>query len=280
MISTGVGGFENKRTSGDHPNYSIVEIGHGFVRIVAVTWTPVENHHLSLVRRTLKWVKKKKKKKLLYNNESCGNNSDYCVHDDHDDERKWNNNTNTTINNNNNNDNDDVRCRIICKFSDFDFDNAFRIRSKAHLLLSDMTIFGVGDFGGQSKKQHNLSQPRSAQIKPAPAVWPSSMLDSARISMNGFNETVGLRPHQLPLKCLVFTIRWSSSTNVTGRSLSPGYPLLTDHWPVQFEWPVRQMMLSAGNARNRISISAPRNVKMEIAETLCNMDISSFLKVS
>ena len=27
MISTGIGGLENKRTSGDHKNYSIVEIG-------------------------------------------------------------------------------------------------------------------------------------------------------------------------------------------------------------------------------------------------------------
>ena len=54
-IGTGTGRLRNKRTSGDHPNYSIVEIGQntkkspGDLRRLAVTQTPVENHHLALV---------------------------------------------------------------------------------------------------------------------------------------------------------------------------------------------------------------------------------------
>ena len=52
-IGTGTGGFGNKRTGGDHPNYSIDEIGQntkkslGDLRRLAVTQTHVENHQLS-----------------------------------------------------------------------------------------------------------------------------------------------------------------------------------------------------------------------------------------
>ena len=58
-IGTGTGGFGNKRMSGDHPNYSIVEIGQntkslGNLRRLAVTQTQVENPHLMLVWKTLK----------------------------------------------------------------------------------------------------------------------------------------------------------------------------------------------------------------------------------
>ena len=54
-IDTETGGFRNKRTSGDHPNYGFDEIGQntkkspGDLRILAVTQTPVENHQLMLV---------------------------------------------------------------------------------------------------------------------------------------------------------------------------------------------------------------------------------------
>ena len=50
----------NKRTSGDHPNYNIVEIDQntemspGDLRRFAVTKTPVENHQIMLVLKTLK----------------------------------------------------------------------------------------------------------------------------------------------------------------------------------------------------------------------------------
>ena len=53
----------NKRTSEDHPNYSIVEIGQnttkspGDLRRFAVTQTPVENHQLTLMGKTPKLVK-------------------------------------------------------------------------------------------------------------------------------------------------------------------------------------------------------------------------------
>ena len=53
-IDNGTGGLGNK-TSGDHPNYSIVEIGQNTkkspadLRRLAVTQTPVENHQLTLV---------------------------------------------------------------------------------------------------------------------------------------------------------------------------------------------------------------------------------------
>ena len=54
-ISTGIGGLENYRTSGDHPNYGIDEIGQntkkslGDLRKLAVTQTLVENNKLTLV---------------------------------------------------------------------------------------------------------------------------------------------------------------------------------------------------------------------------------------
>ena len=58
-IDTGPGGFENKRTSGDYSNYGTVEIGQntekspGDLRRLAVTQTPVEDHQLTLVWKTL-----------------------------------------------------------------------------------------------------------------------------------------------------------------------------------------------------------------------------------
>ena len=61
-IGTGNGGIGNKSTSGDHQNYSIIEIcqntenSPGDLRRL-VTQTPVENHQLTLVLKTLKWVK-------------------------------------------------------------------------------------------------------------------------------------------------------------------------------------------------------------------------------
>ena len=54
-IGIGTGGFRNKRTSGDHPNYIIVEIGPntekspGDLRRFAVTQTPVESYQLKLI---------------------------------------------------------------------------------------------------------------------------------------------------------------------------------------------------------------------------------------
>ena len=50
MIGTRTGGRRNKRTSGDHPNYSIFEIGQNTgksprdLRGLAVTQTPVKDH--------------------------------------------------------------------------------------------------------------------------------------------------------------------------------------------------------------------------------------------
>ena len=52
IISTRTGGFENKRTSGDHLNYSIIKIGqnteknHGDLRGLTITQTPTRNHQL------------------------------------------------------------------------------------------------------------------------------------------------------------------------------------------------------------------------------------------
>ena len=49
------GGFGNKRTSGDHPNYSIVEFGQntekspGNLRRLVVTQIPLKDHQLTLV---------------------------------------------------------------------------------------------------------------------------------------------------------------------------------------------------------------------------------------
>ena len=54
-IDTGTGGLGNKRTSGDHPNDSIIESGKntekspGDLRRLAVTQTPVRIHRLTLV---------------------------------------------------------------------------------------------------------------------------------------------------------------------------------------------------------------------------------------
>ena len=59
-ISSGIGGLGNKRASGDHSNYHIVEIGQntekspGDLRRFA---TPGKNHQLMLVWETLKKVK-------------------------------------------------------------------------------------------------------------------------------------------------------------------------------------------------------------------------------
>ena len=53
MIGLGTGGHGNKRTSGDHPNDSNVEIGQntekspGDGRRLAVTLTPMRNHQLT-----------------------------------------------------------------------------------------------------------------------------------------------------------------------------------------------------------------------------------------
>ena len=50
-----IGGLRNKRTSGEHPNYSIVQIGQntekcsGDLRRLAVTQTLVKHHQLKLV---------------------------------------------------------------------------------------------------------------------------------------------------------------------------------------------------------------------------------------
>ena len=61
-ISTEAGGLRNERTSGDHPNYSIVEIRlitekcPGDLRRFTVAQTPVKNHELTLLWKTLKWV--------------------------------------------------------------------------------------------------------------------------------------------------------------------------------------------------------------------------------
>ena len=61
-IDTRTGGFGNKRTSGDHPNYYTIEIGQntertpGDLRWLAVTQTPVINHRLTLSWKTPKGV--------------------------------------------------------------------------------------------------------------------------------------------------------------------------------------------------------------------------------
>ena len=62
-FGTKTGGLGNKRTSEDHPNYSIIEIGQntekslGDLRRLTVTQTPVEDHQLMLVWKTIKRVK-------------------------------------------------------------------------------------------------------------------------------------------------------------------------------------------------------------------------------
>ena len=63
MFGTGTGGLENKRMSGDHLNHRIIKISQntekcpGDLRRLAVTQTPLINHQLTLVRKTLKQVK-------------------------------------------------------------------------------------------------------------------------------------------------------------------------------------------------------------------------------
>ena len=59
-IGIGIGGLRNNRMSGDYPNYSIVQIGQntvkgpGDLRRLAVTQTPVKDHQLMLIWKTLK----------------------------------------------------------------------------------------------------------------------------------------------------------------------------------------------------------------------------------
>ena len=59
MIAKGTGGLGSWRTSGDHPNYNIIENGQntekspGDLRRLAVTQTPVKNHQLTLMCKTL-----------------------------------------------------------------------------------------------------------------------------------------------------------------------------------------------------------------------------------
>ena len=60
MIDKGTGELGSKRTSGDHLKYIIFENtlkSPGNLRRLVVTHTPVENHQLILVWRTLKEVK-------------------------------------------------------------------------------------------------------------------------------------------------------------------------------------------------------------------------------
>ncbi len=62
-ISKGIGGFGNKRTSGDHPNDNTIKIvkntekSPGDLRGLAVTQTPVKCHQLILVGKYLKRIK-------------------------------------------------------------------------------------------------------------------------------------------------------------------------------------------------------------------------------
>ena len=54
-INKGTGGLGNNRTSGDHPNYSIIEIGQDFekspgdLRSLAVNQTLVKDYQLQLM---------------------------------------------------------------------------------------------------------------------------------------------------------------------------------------------------------------------------------------
>ena len=60
--STGTGGLGNKRSSEDHPNYSIIKVGQntekspGDLRKLTVTQTPTRNHRLTLVWKSRKGV--------------------------------------------------------------------------------------------------------------------------------------------------------------------------------------------------------------------------------
>ena len=62
-LVTRTGGLGNKKTSRDHPNYNIIKIGRnteknpGDLRRLAVAQTPVKNHQLKLMWKTLKRVK-------------------------------------------------------------------------------------------------------------------------------------------------------------------------------------------------------------------------------
>ena len=62
-IGKGTGRHQNKKTSGDHPDYSIIKIGQnnkkspGYLRKLVVSQTPVKNHLLTLVWKTIKEVK-------------------------------------------------------------------------------------------------------------------------------------------------------------------------------------------------------------------------------
>ena len=61
-IDTWTGGFGNKRTNGDHPNYSFIKIGQnaekspGDLRRLAATQTPIRKYRLMLLWKTLKRV--------------------------------------------------------------------------------------------------------------------------------------------------------------------------------------------------------------------------------
>ena len=54
-IIKGTGGLGNKGTSGDHPNYCIIEIGQntekspGDLKRLAITQTPMKDHQLTLM---------------------------------------------------------------------------------------------------------------------------------------------------------------------------------------------------------------------------------------
>ena len=58
-IIKGTGGLEGRRTSGDHPNYNIIENGQntekslGDLRRLAVTQAPVKDHQLKLMWKIL-----------------------------------------------------------------------------------------------------------------------------------------------------------------------------------------------------------------------------------
>ena len=59
-INKGTGGAGNKRTSGEHPNFYIIEFSQNIeksprdLRRLAVTQTPRKDHQLTLMLKTLK----------------------------------------------------------------------------------------------------------------------------------------------------------------------------------------------------------------------------------
>ena len=59
-IGKRIGELENKKTSGDHLNYCIIEIAHnpedgpGDLRRLDITQLPVKDHQLTLIRKNLK----------------------------------------------------------------------------------------------------------------------------------------------------------------------------------------------------------------------------------